>query len=131
MMQMNHEPFSIKIPSIRKSKDRVKIVDTIPEFMYLPRSMILASYGGGDEMQIARQILNLELEINPEFSVDDQFKSMINACIDLNRSIPKDKRVAHLPEQNITNLQNFKSSLNVQISSQVYGEEIYNIMYQV
>jgi hypothetical protein len=129
----HHHP--IKIDQFAEMEKNLVSVELIPEFMYVPRSMILGSYGGGDEMQAARQIVNFKILVKDSKDLldFDRITANVADCIKENAAIPKEKRVAHLPEvaPSAADLRSFKITWNIQISSQVYGENVCNLMYQV
>eukprot|EP01084_Bolivina_argentea_P247692 414373_1 len=62
----------------------------------------LGEYGGGDGLKLACPILVMKL---PSTRIPKRILTAlpdpINACITKNNNIPKDKRVARLPEQHI------------------------------
>lgn len=102
----------------------------IAELSYTPRAGIVGSYGGGDAMQMARQ---LWLQQRSADLIPAALKQTIQACIvealHKHAQIPKSKRIAHLPEI-APDLKNLKWTFHVQMSSHVYGESSFNMMYQ-
>eukprot|EP00475_Leptophrys_vorax_P044008 TRINITY_DN8662_c0_g1_i1.p1 TRINITY_DN8662_c0_g1~~TRINITY_DN8662_c0_g1_i1.p1 ORF type:complete len:327 (-),score=67.16 TRINITY_DN8662_c0_g1_i1:479-1459(-) len=111
---------------------RWTFVEVVPEFNFLPKMMVLGSYGGGGAMQAARQILNLKcLQFSPTYPVDnDEVCRQILECLEKHNAIPKHKRVANLPDD-VPGVDSFNRTVHFQISSHVYGEEFFNAMYQV
>eukprot|EP00475_Leptophrys_vorax_P044011 TRINITY_DN8662_c0_g1_i5.p1 TRINITY_DN8662_c0_g1~~TRINITY_DN8662_c0_g1_i5.p1 ORF type:complete len:507 (-),score=111.59 TRINITY_DN8662_c0_g1_i5:30-1550(-) len=110
---------------------RWTFVEVVPEFNFLPKMMVLGSYGGGGAMQAARQILNLKcLQFSPTYPVDnDEVCRQILECLEKHNAIPKHKRVANLPDD-VPGVDSFNRTVHFQISSHVYGEEFFNAMYQ-
>jgi hypothetical protein len=109
-------------------------VERVAEFQYIPKMMVLGSYGGGDAMQTARQIISLKCEVPkdlPDALQNDMLAAMVFQCIEDHNAIPRAKRVAKLPETAPENLAEFARNAHFQISSHVYGEMMLNVMYQV
>jgi hypothetical protein len=104
--------------------------------MSLPQIPIVGSYGGGDAMMTARQILNLSLgtkKVIPDSILRINLNEMVMRCLIEQEKIPAEKRVAHLPPSDSMKnrpLTKFSLSCHFQISSQVYGEFCYNFMLQ-
>lgn len=111
-------------------------VERVEEFQFIPKMMVLGSYGGGDAMQIARQLCCVKC---PESTLQCRYiadlkRDMlghIESIISQERNIPIHKRVAKLPLSAQVCLEGFKQTVHFQVSSLVYGEAEINAMYQV
>ena len=98
----------------------------------------LGEYGGGDGLKLSCPLLVMKLASSRiPTKLMTQLPSHINSCITINNKIPKDKRVARLPEKLISSeefLDNktWTKTCHFELQSHVplASSNRYNIMYQ-
>jgi hypothetical protein len=102
-------------------------VPLVPELYGLPDAAVLGSYGGGDAMQMSRQLLVREVDVArvPE-ALRRRLPELVRAAIDAHNRLPRAARVARLPER-APDLASLAWRARLHLSSQVYGAETVNV----